>query len=188
LRDRGFLLEEDQPGRDQVAIVSYGLWQRRFGGDNNIVGQNLILDGVSHTVVGVMPPDFQFPYSETQVWTPITSKDSETDKASHYLNVIARTKPGIDLSQVQADVASIAAQTQREHPDHYDQLNGWSASVVTAREELVGEHRLVLLILLGIVSLVLLIVCLNVASLFLAHAASRHHEIAVRRVVSICSW
>lgn len=182
LRGRTFLIEEDQPGRNHVAILSYGLWQRRFGGDNDIVGKSLILDGVSHTVVGVMPADFQFPSAEIQIWTPmaLADKDLEENRGSHYLPVIARTKPGIELAQVQAESASIAARLQEEHPEQYKALSDWRVSVVKAREELVGDHRLLLLILLGVVSVVLLIACLNVTNLLLARAVSRGHEIAVR--------
>ena len=183
LHGRSFLNEEDQPGREQVAIISYGMWKSRFAGNANIAGQNLILDGVNHTIVGVMPPDFQFPKPEVQIWTPMAfaAKDLEPPTAgSHFIPVIARTKPGIELSQAQADVASISAQTQNEHPDLYEQERGWSVSVVTARDEMVGDHRLVLLILLGVVSFVWLIACLNVANLLLARAASRRHEVVVR--------
>jgi len=179
---RTFSTDEDQPGRDQVAVLSYGLWQRRFGGDVNVVGKTLVLNGVSHTVIGVMPSDFQFPNSDVQVWTPMASaaKDVETIRGSHDLSIIARTKPGINLPQAQADVASIVAQTQKEHPDLYDPDSGWSVSLVTLRDQMVGDHRLVLLILLGVVSFVWLIACLNVSNLLLARAASRRHEIAVR--------
>ena len=182
LRGRTFLIEEDQPGGNQVAILSYGLWQRRFGGDGDIVGKSLILDGVTHTVIGVMPADFQFPSPEIQIWTPLAlaANDVEQNSGSHYLPVIARTKPGVDLAQVQAEMASIAAQLQGEHPEQYKALSDWRVSVVTAREELVGDHRLILLVLLGVVSFVLLIACLNITNLLLARAASRGHEIAVR--------
>ncbi len=183
-RGRSFSSDEDQPGRDRVAIISYGLWQRRFAGNSNVVGQSLLLDGVSHTIAGVMPADFQFPNEAIQLWTPMafTAEDLDPPKGgSHFLPVIARTKPGITLPQAQADVTSIAAQTVKEHPDLYEQDgSGWAVSLVTARDEMVGDHRLVLLILLGVVSFVWLIACLNVANLLLARAASRRHEVVVR--------
>jgi putative ABC transport system permease protein len=181
LRGRTFSTEENQPGRQQVAVISYDLWQRRFAGDDNVLGQNLVLDGVNHTVIGVMPADFQFPSPEIKIWTPIASAANDvTDTSSRYLNVIARTKPGVELPQAQAEIAAIAAQMEKEHPDRYEPGSGWGASVVQAREEMVGDYRVVLLILLGLVSFVLLIACLNVANLMLARAASRRHEVAVR--------
>ena len=181
LRGRSFSIEEDQPGREQVAILSYSVWQHRFGGDENIVGKNLVLDGVNHTVVGVMPSDFQFPNSEVQIWTPMAFGAKELEaNGGHYFSLIARTKPGVELHQAQADVASIVAQTQKEHPEQYEEVTSWSVSLVGVRDEMVGHHRLVLLILLGVVSFVWLIACLNVANLLLARAASRQHEIAVR--------
>lgn len=187
LRGRSFSVEEDQPGQNQVAILSYSLWQRRFAGDNNIVGKNIVLGGVSHTIVGVMPADFQFPTADVQVWTPLSTKDLEDGRGSHFLPVIARTKPGIDLPQVQAEVSALAAQVQHEHRDQYE-AGGWSVRVVTARDEMVGDHRTVLLILLGIVSFVLLIACLNVANLLLARATSRGHEMALRAALGAGRW
>ena len=182
VRGRSFLVEEDQPGHNQVAILSYSAWQRRFAGDGNVVGKNLTLDGISHTVVGVMPADFQFPDPDIQIWTPmaLAAKDFESNKGSHLLPVIARTKPGIDLAHAQAEITSINAQTQKEHPDEYEPGSNWSVGVVTVRDEIVGDRRLVWLILLGVVSFVWLIACLNVANLLLARAASRRHEITVR--------
>ena len=181
VRGRTFLNEEHHEGGDRVAILSYDLWQRRFAGDSNVVGKSLVIDGVSHTIVGVLPVDFQFPDAEVKVWIPIAfSAGDVRDNGSRYLNVIARTRPGVGLPQAQADVASVAVQMEKEHPERYEQGSGFGVSVVGYRDELVGDHRPVLLILLGLVSFVLLIACLNVANLMLARAASRRHENAVR--------
>jgi putative ABC transport system permease protein len=191
LHGRTFFDEENQPGRDEVVVLSYSIWQRLFGGDKNVVGQTITLDGRSHTVVGIMPADFQFPDTETAIWKPIafTADDvSANSRGSHYLDLIARMKPGISIEQAKADVSSIAAQMQKEYPGNYKADSGWGANVVSLHEEMVGDVRLMLLVLFVTVVFVLLIACANVANLLLTLAVSRQREIAIRSVLGAGRW
>ena len=174
---RGFLLEEDQPGKNRVVVLSYGLWQRRFGGDRGLVGQTITLDGNSYDVVGIMPKGFVF-MVEVDLFTPVafTSEDlAATNHGNEYLICVARTKPGVSFGQAGAEMNALADQLR---PQFYGP--NWGITVVPLREQLVGSFRTALLILLGAVGCVLLIACANVANLLLARASARHKEIAVR--------
>ena len=114
---RTFTSAEDQPGGPRVALLSYGLWQRRFGGDNNIVGQSLNLNGEPYTVVGVMPARFQFPTNEDDLWVPIAfTTQQAANRNRHYLQVLARLKPGTSLEQAQTEMNTIASRLQQQYP------------------------------------------------------------------------
>jgi putative ABC transport system permease protein len=183
---RNFRPDEGQLGNDRVVILSHGFWQRRFGARPEMLGSKLTLDGQSYLVVGIMPGGFTFPPSFTAVgnrlsssdlWVPLALDPAKEDRGHHHLFPIARLKPGVSLAQAQAEITTIAKRLERQYPDSN---NRFGAKVVPLTQQVQGEVRLPLLILLGSVSFVLLIACANVANLMLTRALSREREFAVR--------
>jgi len=175
---RGFTSEDDQHGRHQVAILSQGLWERRFGRDPGILGKTITLDAESYTVVGVMPAGFLFPNAETELWTPIGFAPYElSNRSGHTMTVIGRLKPNITVERADAEMRTIARRLEAQYPESN---KGWSVTFVPLLEETVGGSQRTLLVLLGAVGFVLLIACANVANLMLARSAARQKEFVIR--------
>jgi putative ABC transport system permease protein len=185
---RAFSPEEDQPGNEQVVILSHSIWQGRFGADPDLIGKPLTLNAKSYTIIGIMPAGFRFPgagdlpaYMElqpqTDLWLPIALTSEQIGKrGDHNLSVIARLKPYVTLDQAQTEMSNIARRLEEREP----QAKGYGVNVISLNEQLAGGIRPALLVMLVAVAFVLLIACANVANLLLARSAARQKEIAIR--------
>src|SRR5205085_3855456 len=177
---RGFLPEEEQFGRHHVVLLSHGLWQRRYSGDPAVVGRGISVGGETYTVVGVMPEGTAFFDNQpaVELWTPISFApgDSMDSRNNYFVYLVGRLKEGVTVEQAQADVSAVARQLQQESKEG----PAFGGLVVPLHEQLVGEVRTILLVLLGAVAFVLMVACVNVANLLLARAAAREKEFAIR--------
>jgi predicted permease len=174
----GRVFTAEDAGKRPSILLSYALWKSHFGGDPGVIGGSVRLDGVPHTVVGVMPASFQFPSRSVEAWTPLVLREDDyADRADTYLEVVARLRPGVSAGQARQEMAVVSARLERRYPKENKEIR---AAVLGLRDELPERARLLVLALCGATLCILLLACANLASLFLARGAYRSRELAVR--------
>jgi predicted permease len=186
---RALVPEDDMPGRQHVVVLSHGLWQRLYGADPRLIGQTLTLNGNSYTIVGVLPPQFIFPVQEAELAVPLAPDADPLRSArtsTNFLRAIARLKPGVAPAQAEADLTSIAGRMRQQYPVANE--NKLGVTLTPLGEVVVGAYRHALWMLLGAVGFVLLIASINLASLSLARASTRHREMAIRAAHGATRW
>ena len=174
---RHFNAEDDRPGAEPVVMLSHEVWQRRYQGDPSLVGRSVSVNGRPHTVIGIMPPKFNFP-EDQKIWVALGPLAINDERTARSLFAFGRLKPGADIMQAREDLKSMSAALAREYPKTSD---GWSANARPLSDEFIPDDvRLVLLTMMGAVTIVLIIACANVANLMLARASGRQREFCVR--------
>ena len=181
---RTFTANEDRPDEDTVVILGYDLWQRQFSGDPNVIGQKIVLSNRPRTVIGVMPRGFRFP-EVSELWVPLALTPQLFTRTDHGLNGLARLKDGVTLEAAQAEMNNIALRIEQANPVTNE---GMGVKLTSLHNELTGDYREALLILLGVVGCVLLVACVNVANLMLGRATARQKEFALRAALGASRW
>jgi putative ABC transport system permease protein len=180
LLGRVFTADELLQGHAQVAVLSYRLWQNHFGSNRDIIGRSILLNGQNCTVVGVMPQTFNFPSKDVDVWQPLPIAPASDKIGNHYLNLVADLKPQTTLNQARSEMATVLDRILHKYPKYYGGAAGLIVSLIPLRQQMVGNLRPTVLVLMGGVGVMLLIACTNVASLLLARGEDRKREIATR--------
>jgi len=185
---RFFSSQEQQAGHSHVVVLSYKLWQNRFGSNPEIVGSSVLLNGDSCVVVGVMPSSFRFPSEDVDVWQPLPISPASSNLGNHYLNLVGDLKPQATLDQARAEMNTILVRIEHKYPSYYNGAAGIGVGLVPLREQMTGNARATLLVLMGAVGFMLLIACTNVSNLLLAKAEDRKKEIATRTALGASRW